>query len=209
MTNLIAKHGGFRNLKSFQSAQISYDFTFHFCQKFVPAHKMRDQLEGAARSGVQNIAEGSSTSGTSKQSEIRLVTVARASLDELLLDFEDFLRQRGLNKWDKNDERVLKIRQLAYTENRTYKTYETYMTNAEAAANCAICIINQANFLLDRQLKTLEQDLAKNGDFKERIKEQQKDQIFNSNDDFDDFLNSFNLKRLPNGQVVTKDEQDK
>lgn len=121
MTNIIAKHGGYENLKSFQMAQIAYDLNFQFCQKFVPSHKMRDQMEGAGRGGVQNIGEGSRTSGTSKQSELRLINVARASLDELKLDYEAYLRQRGLTQWPKEDGRALAVRKLAYTPNRTIR----------------------------------------------------------------------------------------
>ena len=157
--NIIAKHGGYENLKSFQMAQIAYDLNFQFCEKYVPSHKMRDQMEGAGRGGAQNIGEGSRTSGTSKQSELRLVNVARASLDELKLDYEAFLRQRNLPMWDKNDSRILVIRKLAYEPNRTYKTYMTYMTGPESAANCVLCVINQANYLLDQQLRSLEKDL--------------------------------------------------
>jgi four helix bundle suffix protein len=94
---LIPKHGGYRNLKSFQLAQLVYDVTVRFCERYVDRFsRTRDQMVQAARSGVQNIAEGSQASGTSKKFEIKLTNVARASLEELRLDYEDFLRQRGL-----------------------------------------------------------------------------------------------------------------
>ena len=94
---LIPKHGGYRSLKSFQVAQLAYDVTVLFCEKFVPGRsRTHDQMVQAARSGVQNIAEGSQASGTSKKMELKLTSVARASLEELRLDYEDFLRQRGL-----------------------------------------------------------------------------------------------------------------
>lgn len=94
---LIPKHGGYRNLKSFQVAQLAYDVTVLFCERFVNRHnRTHDQMVQAARSGVQNIAEGSQASGTSKKMELKLTSVARASLEELRLDYEDFLRQRGL-----------------------------------------------------------------------------------------------------------------
>jgi four helix bundle suffix protein len=195
MTNLIAPHGGYKDLKSFQMAQIAYDLNFQFCEAFVTSFKMRDQMEGAGRGGVQNIGEGSRTSGTSKQSEMRLVDVARASLDEMLLDYEAFLRQRGVPIWDKNDERVLEIRKLAYTANRTYKTYMTYLS----AANCILCVINQANYLLDQQLKSLQKDLISKGDFKDRYKEIRKEQILDQGPPFDEFLKEFGMKRLENG----------
>lgn len=99
MTELIPKHGGFRNLRSFQVAQQIFDATVIFCNKFVDKRsRTHDQMVQAARSGVQNIAEGSLASATSKKTEIKLTSVARASLGELLLDFEDYLRQRGLRQ---------------------------------------------------------------------------------------------------------------
>jgi four helix bundle suffix protein len=101
---LIPKHGGYRNLKSFQIAQLVYDLTVRFCDRFIDRHsRTHDQMVQAARSGVQNIAEGSQASGTSKKTEIKLTNVARASLEELKLDFEDFLRQRGLLLWERDD----------------------------------------------------------------------------------------------------------
>jgi four helix bundle protein len=103
---LIPKHGGYRNLKSFQIAQLVYDVTVRFCDRYIDKRsRTRDQMVQAARSGVQNIAEGSKASGTSKKTELKLTNVARASLEELRLDYEDFLRQRGLLLWDRNDAR--------------------------------------------------------------------------------------------------------
>ena len=97
---LIPRHGGYRDLKSFQLARLVYDITVRFCEQHVDRHsRTRDQMVQAARSGVQNIAEGSQASGTSKKTELKLTNVARASLEELLLDYEDFLRQRGLERW--------------------------------------------------------------------------------------------------------------
>jgi four helix bundle protein len=94
---LIPTHGGYRKLKSFQVAQLAYDVTARFCDRYIPKRsRTHDQMVQAARSGVQNIAEGSQASGTSKKTELKLTNVARASLEELRLDYEDFLRQRGL-----------------------------------------------------------------------------------------------------------------
>lgn len=101
---LIPKHGGYRKLKSFQLAQLVYDVTVRFCERYVDARsRTRDQMVQAARSGVQNIAEGSQASGTSKKMEMKLTSVARASLEELRLDYEDFLRQRGQAIWAPGD----------------------------------------------------------------------------------------------------------
>lgn len=103
---LITKHGGYRKLKSFQVAQLVYDVTVRFCDRYVEKRsRTHDQMVQAARSGVQNIAEGSQAAGTSKKSELKLTNVARASLEELRLDYEDFLRQRGLPVWERDDPR--------------------------------------------------------------------------------------------------------
>lgn len=103
---LIPRHGGYRNLKSFQIAQLVYDVTVRFCERYIDRFsRTKDQMVQAARSGVQNIAEGSKASGTSKKTELKLTNVARASLEELRLDYEDFLRQRGLRQWEREDSR--------------------------------------------------------------------------------------------------------
>ncbi len=97
---LIPKQGGYRKLKSFQLAQLIYDVTARFCDRYIDKHsRTHDQMVQAARSGVQNIAEGSQASGTSKKTELKLTNVARSSLEELRLDYQDFLRQRGLEEW--------------------------------------------------------------------------------------------------------------
>jgi four helix bundle suffix protein len=104
MSELIPKHGGYRKLKSFQVAQLVYDITVRFCDKYVDRFsRTKDQMVQAARSGVQNIAEGSQASATSKKTELKLTQVARASLEELKLDYEDFLRQRGLAQWEREN----------------------------------------------------------------------------------------------------------
>ena len=103
---LIPKHGGYRKLKSFQVAQLVFDITVRFCDRYIEKRsRTHDQMVQAARSGVQNIAEGSQASGTSKKTELKLTNVARASLEELRLDYEDFLRQRGLPLWDRDNPR--------------------------------------------------------------------------------------------------------
>jgi four helix bundle suffix protein len=106
MEPLIPKHGGYRKLKSFQIAQLCYDVTVRFCDRYIDSRsRTHDQMVQAARSGVQNIAEGSKASGTSKKMELKLTNVARASLEELKLDYEDFLRQRCLTLWTEDDPR--------------------------------------------------------------------------------------------------------
>ncbi|MDA1038077.1 MAG: four helix bundle suffix domain-containing protein [bacterium] len=169
MNDLIPSHGGYRNLKSFQNATIVYDFTVEFCKRFVKDYRMKDQMVQAARSGRQNIAEGCQVSGTSKKGEMKLVSVARASLEELLLDYEDYLRQRGLLEWEKDDSHAKEVRTLAYSNNRSYGTYETYISNPEIAANVAMCLIHQSNYLLDRQLRSLGEAFVENGGFTEQL----------------------------------------
>jgi len=174
-TKLIPPHGGYKKLLSYQSATVVYDFTGEFCKRYMSYGsngtytRTHDQMVQAARSGRQNIVEGSQASGTSKKTEIKLVNVARASQEELLTDYEDFLRQRGLASWGKDDPRAKAVRALAYTTNRSYETYRTYMTNAENAANCAICLIHQTNYLLDKQLAALEKEFLEKGGFTERL----------------------------------------
>ena len=130
----------------------------------------------AARSGRQNIAEGSQASGTSKKTELRLVGVARASLEELLLDYEDFLRHRGLALWGKAHPTAEIVRRLAYEKNRTYMTYRSYIEQAppEVAANTIICLIHQTNYLLDQQLRQLEKAFLEEGGFTERLYRERK-----------------------------------
>lgn len=168
----IPPHGGYRQLRSYQKAEIVYDVTVRFCERFVRRNdRTRDQMIQAARSGKQNIAEGSQVSGTSREMELKLVNVARASLQELLEDFRDFLRVRDLPLWDKNDSRSRAVRNLTYGEEESYKTYSTYIEDqdAETAANTAICLVHQANYLLDRQLRQLEQAFLSNGGLREAM----------------------------------------
>ena len=169
---LIPPHGGYRELQSFQMSEIVYDATIVFCDRFIDRRsRTHDQMVQAARSGKQNIAEGSMASGTSKKTELKLVGVARASLEELLLDFQDFLRQKGLPLWGKEHGQALAVRKLAYEKNRSYLTYKTYVeaSSPEVAANTMICLIHQTNYLLDQQLRALGKEFLKEGGFTERL----------------------------------------
>src|SRR5262245_17759842 len=169
---LIPAHGGYRQLKSFQQAELVYDATVKFCDRFIDKRsRTYDQMVQAARSGRQNIAEGSQASGTSKKFELKLVGVARASLEELLLDYEDFLRQRGLKLWDKNHPTAVVVRKLAYEKDRSYTTYSPYIEKSppEVAGNTIICLIHQTNYLLDQQLHQLEKAFLNEGGFTERL----------------------------------------
>jgi len=171
VTGVITPHGGYRNLKSFQHAELVYDATVQFCDRFIDKRsRTHDQMVQAARSGRQNIAEGSQASGTSKKTELKLVGVARASLEELLLDYEDFLRHRALPLWGKNHPTAQVIRRLAFDKSRTYGTYRPYVESSpEIAANTIICLIHQTNYLLDQQLRQLETAFLREGGFTERL----------------------------------------
>ena len=169
---LIPPHGGYANLKSYQMSEIVYDATVKFCDRFIDRRsRTHDQMVQAARSGKQNIAEGSMASGTSRKTELKLVGVARASLEELLLDCKDFLRQKGLALWGKENAAAKEIRQLAYASDRSYKIYKTYVEeeSAETAANTLLCLIHQTNYLLDQQLRQLEERFLSEGGFTERL----------------------------------------
>jgi four helix bundle suffix protein len=172
LPSLIPPHGGYRELKSYQMSEIVYDATVVFCNRFINIRsRTHDQMVQAARSGKQNIAEGSMASGTSKKTELKLVGVARASLEELLLDYQDFLRQKGLALWKKEDPRAKEVRELSWKENRSYGTYRTYFeeSSPEIAANAALCLIHQANYLLDQQLRALEKTFVEEGGFSEKL----------------------------------------
>src|SRR3989338_8824088 len=169
---LIPPHGGYRTLASYQNAEIVYDATVAFCKRYKSymTYKTYEQMIGAARSGKQNIAEGSQMSGTSKKTELKLVGVARASLEELLIDYHDFLREYSLHVWDQHDPRILDIRKLVYTSYKSYKTYEPLILEApESGANALITLIRQTCFLLDRQLAALEKAFLQDGGFTERL----------------------------------------
>jgi four helix bundle suffix protein len=169
---IITPHGNYKELLSFRKAEIIYDVTVQFCRKnFSPRDRTIDQMVQAARSGKQNIAEGCMASGTSKETEIKLVNVARASLEELLQDYYDYLRTRDQPIWQKNSIEALYARKLGRSTNESYETYREFIETRPAAvvANIAICLIHQANYLLDRQLTALEQQFLKEGGIRERM----------------------------------------
>lgn len=195
---LIPKHGGYRKLKSFQLAQLVYDVTVRFCDRYVEKRsRTHDQMVQAARSGVQNIAEGSQASGTSKKTELKLTNVARASLEELRLDYEDFLRQRNLPLWAREDPRRAELiaRRLTTAdavaewvkeqkgsglhglhgrggqseEKSTVSTQSTTSTYPEISANAALVLLAVACSLLDRQLAAQAATFESEGGFTERL----------------------------------------
>jgi restriction system protein len=193
--------GGYRKTASFQTSTIIYDSTYWFCERFLdPRSRTVDQMVQAARSGRQNIAEGSRASATSSQTELRLVNVARASLEELLLDYEDYLRHRHLPQWDAEGPEAMEVRNVPrifkrdqsdpskppdltdLTDHQRWTLYSSWLDHENAAvrANATICIIHQANYLLDRQIAALEAAFIEDGGYSEqlateRLKQRQKD----------------------------------
>src|SRR5437588_7010998 len=153
----IPPHGGYEDLLSFQKARIVYDGTVRFCERFLDRRdRTVSQMVQAARSGKQNILEGSQASGTSKEAEIKLINVARASLEELLEDYRDFLRTRGHALWEKNSKEALFVRKLGARNDASYESYRTYIETRppQIVANILICLIHQTNYLLDQQLRS-------------------------------------------------------
>ena len=168
----IPAHGGYEELLSFRKARIVYDATVFFCDRFLNKRdRTRDQMIQAARSGKQNILEGSQVSGTSKEAELKLVNVARASLEELLEDYRDFLRTHGLKLWAKDSKEALFVRKLGAQKDASHETYKTYLETRppEVVANILICLIHQTNYLLDQQLRQLEKAFLEEGGLRERM----------------------------------------
>lgn len=165
---LILPHGGYKKLRSFRCAQAVYDATV--CERFVDKFsRTNDQMIQADRSGVQNIAEGSLASATSKKTEIKLTNVARASIEELLLDYQGFLRHRTLPIWDKDAPETVAVREQIYAGSPEQAVNAARTASAEVAANTILCLANQASFLLNRQIQTLEKQFLEQGGFTERM----------------------------------------
>jgi four helix bundle suffix protein len=168
----IAPHGGYQKLLSYQKSQIVYDATVYFCGRFLDQRdRTHDQMIQAARSGKQNIVEGSQASGTSKETEIKLTNVARASLEELLEDYRDFLRTHKLEEWPKDHPYTQRLRELNRTPGATYETFRKGIEHDDPAicVNVIIGLIKVTTFLLDRQLEALEQAFLKDGGLREAM----------------------------------------
>lgn len=160
--------GGYRNLPFFKQTEIIYDFTIEFVKKYIDyKSRTKDQMEQGARSGKQNIAEGYLQK--SLEGKIKLLGVARGSLEELLNDYQDFLRQHGLKLWDKDSIEARKVRSLVYNSYNDYNNYKIYIQNPENGANAVICLINQTNRLLDQKLRWLEEKFVNEGGFRENL----------------------------------------
>lgn len=168
----LQKTGNYRALHAYRKAEVLYDYTFRFCEKFLAkGDRTRDQMIQAARSGKQNIAEGSKASVTSTETEIKLMNVARASLEELLLDYQDFLRVRDFPQWEKNSKEALYARKLGSRPDESFETYRPFMDTRppEVLANITICLIHQTNYLLDQLVRRLEKDFVEKGGLRERM----------------------------------------
>ena len=160
--------GGYKSLPFFKQSEIVYDFTVAFCDRYVTGYtRTKDQMVQAARSGKQNIAEGYLQK--SIESKLKLLNVARGSLEELLNDYEDFLRQHQLPIWDKTSSKAQAVRKLVYNNYNSYNSYKNYTKDPEAAGNAMITLINQTNQLLDQKLRWLTDKFVKEGGFKENL----------------------------------------
>jgi len=169
---VLPPRGDYQTLLSFQKAEVVYDLTFRFAHKFLSrGDRTIDQMIQAARSGKKNILEGSKAALTSKETEIKLTNVARASLEELLDDYRDYLRARDFPIWDKDSKEALYVRKLGRKTPQTYEAYREFCDTrpAEVVANIAICLIHQTNYLLDQQLRRLEKDFVEQGGLRERM----------------------------------------
>ena len=167
----LPQHGHYRNLRVYQVTEMIYDITFHFCQRFLQkGDRTIDQMVQAARSGKQNIAEGNQAAATSSETEIKLTNVAKASLEELLDDYEDYLRVRGLQQWGQLHPRYDAMRQYARSK-QIQKDYASQIQkmNDEEIANLSITLIHQANYMLQRLLETMQDRFVKEGGIKERM----------------------------------------
>jgi four helix bundle suffix protein len=172
VAGFIPPHGGYQQLLSYQKAIVVYDATVYFCDRFLDKRdRTRDQMIQAARSGKQNIIEGSAASGTSKETEIKLTNVARASQEELLEDYRDFMRNRRIEEWAPNHPYALRLRQLNRTPGANYETFRKGIEHPDPAicANVIAGLIKVTCYLLDQQLRRLEKDFLKKGGLRERM----------------------------------------
>lgn len=172
LKKFIPIHGGYKNLLSYQKAEIVYDATLYFTKRFYrKGDRTIDQMVQASRSGKQNIAEASMASGTSKEMEIKLTSVARASQEELLIDYLDFLRGNNLQEWPKHHPYTLRLRDLNRQSNGTYETFRRGIENEnpEICANVIVGLIKVTTFLLYKQICQLEAEFLQNGGLRERM----------------------------------------
>ena len=168
----IPKHGGYERLITYQKSEIIYDGTYYFAHKYLNKYdRTIDQMIQSARSGKQNIVKASMASGTSKETEIKLTNVARASLEELKKDYEDYIRTRHLTFWDKKHPFYAALTQKHKTLNANYETYRKGIesTDPEVSANVLLSLVNVTSYLLAQQMKTLEKEFLQQGGLRERM----------------------------------------
>ncbi len=169
---ILPPRGDYQTLLSFQKAEVVYDFTFRFAHKYLSrGDRTVDQMIQSARSGKQNILEGSKAAQTSEEMEIKLTNVGRASLEELLADYRDYLRVRDHAIWDKDSKEARFVRRLGCKTPQTYELYREFVETRppEVIANLTLCLLHQTNYLLDQQLKTLEKEFVEKGGLRERM----------------------------------------
>ena len=171
MSTFLRKKGGYRNLRVYRLTEIIYDLTMIFAKQYIrPGSRTRDQMEQAARSGKQNIAEGSAAALTSSETEIKLTNVAKASLEELLLDYEDYLRQNNLPQWDKDNPRTIKLREYLRSEGFMANSTEfASKMNVEEYCNLCITLINQASYMLRRLIDKQQDQFLQDGGIREQM----------------------------------------
>lgn len=169
--SLISRQGNYKKLFSYQKSEAIFDITYHFCHTFlIRGDRTVDQMIQAARSGKQNIVEGCAASSTSNEMEIKLINVAKASLHELLVDYEDFLRTRGHRQWEDNSIELLRMRELGREHNDSAFYMSIVKTRPpETIANIAIVLIKQVDYLLFKQLEKLGDRFIKEGGFREKM----------------------------------------
>lgn len=171
MSGFLPKNGGYRRLRVYKTAEVIFDLTNVFVKRFIsPSSRTCDQMIQAARSGKQNIAEGSEASVTSRETEIKLTNVAKASLEELLLDYEDYLRINGLSVWSKDNIRVARLREYVRTDRFMSNPLEYALKlNAEEFCNLEITLINQATYMLRKMLETQQAQFVSSGGVREQM----------------------------------------
>lgn len=172
MPGFIPAHGGYRTLLSYRKAEVVYDGTVYFCDHFIDRRsRTHDQMVQAARSGKQNIVEGSMASGTSKEMEIKLTNVARASLEELLVDYLDFLRTRGMSEWAPTHPCAVRLRKLNRTPDFCYETFRRGIEHPDPliSANVLLGLTRVTTYLLAHQLRQLEANFVAEGGLRERM----------------------------------------
>lgn len=182
----IPPHGGYQKLLSYQKSEIVYDATAYFCKRFLDKKdRTNDQMIQAARSGKQNIVEGSMASGTSKETEIKLTNVARASLEELLTDYRDFLRIRKIDEWTKEHPYAKRLRKLNRIPDGNYDTFKKGIEHKDPAisVNVIIGLIKVTNYLLDQQIRNLETNFVSEGGLRERMTRARLNERYRQNND--------------------------